>query len=97
MDTTTQVVVRPYWISYFLPDRIERRPTQVLVDTGCTSNLLSKTIFDRPLAQTNNSLEVGQSHGVLADGSLVLFYSINRWDQIHRIREESCPVWEVAN
>ena len=54
-DDVIQVLERPYSTSYFLPGKLERRPVQFLVDTGCTTNLLSKHIFDRPRTSEERS------------------------------------------
>ena len=42
-----QIFDRPHQASYFIPGRVEGRPAQFLLDTGCTTNLLAKHLFDR--------------------------------------------------
>ena len=44
---------QPYSNSYFIPGTIEGRPVQFLVDTGCTTNLISKHVFDRLPTRVN--------------------------------------------
>ena len=41
-----QVYDRPYRASYFIPGKVEGRSAQFLLDTGCTTNLLAKHVFD---------------------------------------------------
>lgn len=36
----------PYKVSYFLPGRLEEKPVQFLIDTGCTASLLSRRVFE---------------------------------------------------
>ena len=36
-----QIFDRPHQASYFIPGRVEGRPAQFLLDTGCTTNLLA--------------------------------------------------------
>ena len=69
---------RPHWPSCFLPGKIERVPVQILVDTGCTTNLLSKRVFDRLTRATRATMEAYDSHGVLADGTRMTFYGLIR-------------------
>lgn len=65
---------KPNGASYFLPGRIEGRQIQFLLDTGCTTNLLSKDAFDRLPDQTKRTLEKTQAHGVLDDDTQLPFY-----------------------
>ena len=60
--------------SYFFPGKLEGRPVQFLVDTGCTTNLLSKQVFDRLPERVKNCLEESDSHGIMADGTQLPFY-----------------------
>ena len=78
-DTTrAQALSRPYSFSYFLPGKLEGRPIQFLLDTGCTPNLINKQIFDRLPGGVRNRLEESDSHGLLADGTRLPFYGIIR-------------------
>ena len=45
-EAVVQALERPYTTSYFLPGKLEGQSVQFL-DTGCTTNLLSKHVFDR--------------------------------------------------
>ena len=65
---------KPYSTSYFLPGRIEGRPVQFLIDTGCTTNLISKRVFDGLPNRVKNDLKESAPHGVQADGSRIPFY-----------------------
>ena len=56
-EVRVQVLEKPYTTSYFLPGKLEGRPVQFLVDTGCTTNLLSKQVFDRLPERVRNCLE----------------------------------------
>ena len=69
---------RPHWPSCFLPGKVEKVPVQILVDTGCTTNLLSKKVFDRLARGTRATLEPYDSHGVMADGTRMSFYGLIR-------------------
>ena len=44
---TTQPLDRPFGPSYFIPGKIEGKPVLCLLDTGCTTNLIGKHVFDR--------------------------------------------------
>ena len=67
---------RPYNTSYFVPGRIEGSPVQFLLDTGCTTNLISKHVFDRLPTRVKQCLQEGESHGLQADGSRLPFYGL---------------------
>ena len=73
-----RVLERPHKPSYFLPGRLEGRPVQFLIDTGCTTNLLSKQVFDRLPGRIRDLLEESDSHGLLADGTQLPFYGVIR-------------------
>ena len=77
-EAAVQALERPYTTSYFLPGKLEGRPVQFLVDTGCTTNLLSKHVFDRLPERVRNELEESDSHGVMADGTQLPFYGVIR-------------------
>ena len=71
-----QIYDRPHMASYFIPGRIEGRPTQFLLDTGCTTNLLGKHVFDRLPERIKEQKEEYSRHGLLADGTRLPFYGI---------------------
>ena len=60
---------RPHGPSCFLPGKVGRVPVQILVDTGCTTNLMSKRVFDKLDKATRETREEYASHGVMADGT----------------------------
>ena len=72
-EAVVQALERPYTTSYFLPGKLEGKPVQFLVDTGCTTNLLSKHVFDRLPERIKCRLEESDSHGVMADGTQLPF------------------------
>ena len=69
---------RPYSTSYFLMGRLEGKTCKLLVDTGCTTNLLSKHLFDTLPRTTRDQLSDYESHWILADGSQLPFYGTIR-------------------
>ena len=71
-----QLLQKPFKSSYFLPGRIERKPIQFLIDTGCNTNLLSKQVFDRLPEKVRERVEDCTSHGLMADGTKLPFYGI---------------------
>ena len=75
---TTQLLEKPVRSSYLLPGKIEGKPVQLLLDTGCNTNLLSKHTFDRLPERVKKTLEKCDSHGLMADGSKLPFYGTLR-------------------
>ena len=73
-----QVYDRPYRASYFIPGKVEGRPVQFLLDTGCTTNLLAKHVFDRLREKIKDQRIEYASHGLLADGTRLPFYGMVR-------------------
>ena len=71
-----QIFDRPHQASYFIPGRVEGRPAQFLLDTGCTTNLLSKPLFDRLPENVRSQKEEYARYGLLADGTRLPFYGI---------------------
>ena len=68
-----QPTKRPYEASYFLPGKLAGRPVHYLLDTGCTTNLLGKHVFDKLPPHIRSQREECDSHGVMADGTQLLF------------------------
>jgi len=67
------VSTQPYGSSYFLPGKLAGKAATFLLDTRCTTNLLSRRLFDTLSA----SLEPYKGeHGTLADGSCIPFYGV---------------------
>jgi len=68
---------QPYGSSYFLPRKNSGKAATFLLDTGCTTNLLSRRLFDTLGAREQASLEPYEgAHGTLADGSCILFTAL---------------------
>ena len=64
---TTQAVT--YVGSLFVPGRVAGNSLSFLVDTDCTRNLLSRTVFDRLPAQTRQQMVYGETVAAMANGS----------------------------
>ena len=73
-----RAVRRPYGDSYFLPGKLAGHPVHFLIDTGCTTNLLGKHVFDRLNPYVRSQMEECDSHGVMADGTSLPFYGVLR-------------------
>ena len=87
IEATVQVLERSYTTSYLIPEKLKGRPVQFLVDTGCTTNLLSKQVFDKLSERVRNCLDESDSHGTMADSTQLPFYGILRLPL--RVRDES--------
>jgi len=67
----------PHESSLFLPGKVVDRPAKFLVDSGCTTNLLSRKFFDTLSAPVRRRLRPYEgNHGTLADGSHISFYGV---------------------
>ena len=69
---------RPYEATYFLPGKLAGRPVHYLLDTGCTTNLLGKHVFDKLPPHVRSQREECDSHGVMADGTQLPFFGVLR-------------------
>ena len=67
-ETEVKLLERPHRPTWFLPGRVGKVPVQILIDTGCTTNLMSKTVFDRLDKATREAVEPCEAFGTLADG-----------------------------
>jgi len=68
---------QPYGSSYFLPRKNLGKTATFLLDTECTTTLLSRRLFDTLGARERASLEPYEgAHGTLADRSCILFYGV---------------------
>ena len=76
MARTAQPLDRPFGPSYFIPGRVEGKPTLCLIDTGCTTNLLGKHVFDRLPERLKEQLVECETHGMMADGTRLPFYGV---------------------
>ncbi|XP_067931265.1 retroviral-like aspartic protease 1 [Watersipora subatra] len=71
-----QAFSRPHSTSNFLPGRVGGQPIQFLLDTGCTTNLINKQVFDQLPGAVRDQLKESDSHGLLADKTRLPFYGI---------------------
>jgi len=80
--------VQPYGGSYFLPGKLAGKTATFLLNSGCTTNLLSRRLFDTLSTRDRASLELYQGENdTLVNGSCILFYCIIEqtgrvWDQM---------------
>ena len=58
---------------------------QVLVDTGCTTNLLAKRIFDQLPQKTQATNQEYAAHGIMANGARLAFSGLIKTD--FRVRQ----------
>jgi len=76
-DMNRSVSAQPYGSSYFLTGKLAGKAATFLLDTGCTTNLLSRRLFDTLSARDRANLEPYEGeHGTLADGSCIPFYGV---------------------
>ena len=68
-----KLLERPHRSTWFLLGRVGRVPIQILIDTGCTTNLMSKAIFDRLEEATQESIEPCEAFGTLANRDKLRF------------------------
>ena len=69
-EGTSPELSRPHQASLYLPVKVDRVASIFLVDSGCTTNILSKRIFDRLPKSVRAELQVGEANaGLLVDGS----------------------------
>ena len=76
VEQAQQIFDRPHQASYFIPGKVEGRPAQFLLDTGCTTNLLGKHVYDRLPEAVRSQRRDYAKHGLLADGTRLPFYGI---------------------
>ena len=78
-DTPAPVPLwKPHQVSYFVPGKMEGVAVKYLIDTGCTTNLLSKEIFDTLPRITKRQLQPLNSQGKMADGTPLPFSGLIR-------------------
>ena len=63
-----------YPSSLFVPGRVGGRNLAFLIDTGCTHNLLSRTVFDRLPGPIRQTMRTQESTATMADGSGLPIY-----------------------
>jgi len=72
-----QVRVQPHGSSFFLPGHIAGKPAHFLLDSGCTTNILSRQFFDTISVVIKKRLAPYEGgHGILAEGSCIPFCGI---------------------
>jgi len=72
-----QVRTQPHGNSYFLPGKVAGKAATFLLDSCCTTNLLSRQLFETLSAKVKSDLEpYDGEYGTLADGSCISFYGI---------------------
>ena len=67
---------RPFGFSYFIPGWVEGKPVLCLLDTGCTTNLVEKHVFDRLPEKLKGQLVESNTHGMMADGTRLPFHGV---------------------
>ena len=80
VEQAQQIFDKPHQASYFVPGKVEGRPVQFLIDTGCTTNLLAKHVFDRLPEKIRSQKREYAKYGLLADGTRLPFYGILQLD-----------------
>jgi len=69
-----EVRVQPHGDSYFLPGKVTGKAVTFLLDSGCTTNLLSRRVFDTlPLKEKKGLAFYTGEPGTLADGPSIQF------------------------
>ena len=61
---------------YFIPGKVEGKPILWLLDTGCTTNLIGKHVFDRLPNRLREQVVENDIHGMMADGTRLPFYGV---------------------
>jgi len=83
-----QVRMQTHGSSYFLLGTITGKPAHFLLDSGCTTNILSRQLFDTLSVTIRKGLAPYEGdHGTLADGLCISFYGII--ELTGRIREQT--------
>jgi len=81
------VSTQPNGSSYFLPSKLGGKSATFLLDTGCTTNLLSRHLFDTLSAKDRANLEpYEEGHGTLADGLCIPLNGVI--DLTSRVRDQ---------
>jgi len=77
LETNRSVSAQPYGSSYFLPGKLAGKAATFLLNTGCTTNLLSLRLFDTLNARDRANLQPYEGkHDTLAYGSCIPFYGV---------------------
>ena len=67
---------RPHKPTWFLPGKVGRVAVQILVDTGCTTNVMSRKVYNKLDRTTRDSLEPYETYGVTASGAKMPFFGL---------------------
>jgi len=71
------VSAQPYGSSYFFPSKLSGKAATFLLDTGCTTNLLRRCLFDTLSAIDRANLKPYEGeHGMLANETCIPFYGV---------------------
>jgi len=96
LEVNRSVSAQPYGSSYFSPGKLAGKTATFLLDTGYTTNLLSWRFFDTLNAGDRANLEPYEGeHGMLADGSCILFYEVIRLTG--RVRDQVIRETNIVN
>ena len=76
MACTAQSLDPPFGLSYFIPGRVEGKPALCLTNTGCTTDLIRKHVFDRLPEKLRERLVESYTYGMMANGTRLPFYSV---------------------
>jgi len=83
-----EIQVQPHGDSYFLPGKVAGKAATFLLESSCTTNLLSCHVFDTlPLRDKKGMRPYEGEHGTLADGSCNPFHGIIKLTG--RVRDQS--------
>ena len=98
VEQAQQIFDRPHQASYFVPGKIEGKPAQFLLDTGCTTNLLGKHVFDRLPERIRSQKKDYAKYGLLADGTRLPFYGILRLNvRLRQVKTEEVFIISQLN
>ena len=79
-----------YPSSLFVPGRVGGKNLTFLIDTGCTHNLLSRTVFDRLPATIRTQMKAQESSATMADGSgLPIYGNIRLTARLRNVKFEA--------
>jgi len=83
-----EVRVQPHGYSYFLPGKVIGRGVTFLLDSGCTTNLLSRRVFNTlPLKERKELSPYTGEPSTLADGSSIPFDGVIKLTR--RVRDQA--------
>jgi len=87
-EHTGEVRVQPHGDSYFLPGKVTGRDVTFLLDSGCTTNLLSRGVFNTLLLKERKELApyTGEP-GTFPDGSSIPFDGVK--EPTGRVRDQA--------